>query len=148
MNHYSQWWDDQITLYNKYTDPSTHKVKWFRHVINDCFYKHTVEKLTVGKTTIDTDTTICRIRVSDDFIDKKSWMQLPDDEKLEKFTLGVGDIIVAEETDFEIDEYTPGKRSSDLVKENKEWPGCFTIETININVGGGRGNEHYHVRGV
>ena len=148
MNHYSQWWDDTITLYNKYTDPTTHKVKWFRHVINDCFYKHTVEKLTVGKTTIDTDTTICRIRVSDDFIDKKSWIDLPDAEKAEKFTLGVGDIIVAEETDFEIDDYTAGQRSSDLVKANKEWPGCFTIETVNINVGGGRGNEHYHVRGV
>ena len=148
MNTFPSWWDDTITLYNKYTDPTTHKVKWFRHVINDCFYKHTVEKLTVGKTTIDTDTTICRIRVSDDFIDKKSWIDLPDAEKAEKFTLGVGDIIVAEETDFEIDDYTAGQRSSDLVKANKEWPGCFTIETVNINVGGGRGNEHYHVRGV
>lgn len=148
MNHYSSWWDSTITLYNKFIDPTTKKTKWFRHVITDCFYKHTVEKLTVGKTTIDTDSTICRIRVSDNFIDKKSWVELSDTEKLEKFTLGAGDIIVADETDFEIDEYTQGQRSSDLIKANKEWPGCFTIESININVGGGRGNEHYHVRGV
>ena len=148
MNHYSSWWDSTITLYNKFIDPTTKKTKWFRHVITDCFYKHTVEKLTVGKTTIDTDSTICRIRVSDNFIDKKSWIELSDTEKLEKFTLGAGDIIVADETDFEIDEYTQGQRASDLIKANKEWPGCFTIESININVGGGRGNEHYHVMGV
>lgn len=146
MNHYSSWFDDTITLYNKYT--SNNKVTWYRHVIPGCFYKHTVEKVTIGKTTIDSNSSICRIRVSDDFIDKKSWILLTDEERAEKFTLGAGDIIVADETDFEIDDYTPGKRSSDLIKENKEWPGCFTIETVNINVGGGRGNEHYHVRGT
>lgn len=148
MNHYPSWWDDTITLYNKYIESDTKRVKWFRHVIANCFYKHTVEKMTVGKTTIDTDTTICRIRVSPDFVDKRTWLTLSDAEKAEKFTLGAGDIIVADATDFEIDEYTSGQRSSDLVKTNKEWPGCFTIETVNINVSGGRGNEHYHVRGV
>lgn len=148
MNTYPSWWDDKITLYNKFIDPTTKKTKWFRHVISDCFYKHTIEKITVGKTTIDSNVSICRIRVSDDFVDRKTWIDLDDTEKAEKFTLGAGDIIVADEIDFEIDEYTNGKRSSDLIKENTEWPGCFTIETVNINVGGGRGNEHYHVRGT
>lgn len=148
MNNYPSWWDDTITLYNKYIDPATKKVTWYRHVLHDCFYSHTLEKVTVGKTTIDANTSLCRIRVSDDFIDKKSWMQLDDYERAEKFTLSGGDIIVAEETDFEIDEYEKDKRSSDLIKENKEWPGCFTVEIVNINVGGGRGNEHYHVRGT
>jgi hypothetical protein len=148
MNTYASWWDDTITLYNKYIEPGTNKVKWYRHVIKDCFYKHVLEKMTVGKTTIDTNTTVCRIRVSDDFIDKKSWMALDDSERAEKFTLSAGDIIVADEIDTEVDEYVQCKRSSDLIKANQEWPGCFTIEIVNINVGGGRGNEHYHVRGV
>lgn len=148
MNTYASWWDDTVTLYNKYIEPGTNRVKWYRHVLTGCFYKHTVEKITVGKTTIDTDTTICRIRVSDNFVDKKTWLTLTDEEKSEKFTLGAGDIIVAEETDFEIDEYAQGHRASDLIKSNKEWPGCFTIESININVGCGRGNEHYRVKGV
>ena len=147
MNTYASWWDDTITLYNKYTDPTTKQIKWYRHVIKDCFYKHTLEKVTVGKTTIDANSTICRIRVSDLFIGKKEWMNLKDTERETYFTLGEGDIIVADEIDFDIDEYTPGQRSSDLIKENHEWPGCFTVETVNINVGGGRGNEHYHVRG-
>ena len=148
MNNYPSWWDDTITLYNKYIEPGTKRVKWFRHVLTDCFYKHTVEKITVGKTTIDANVSVCRIRVSDDFIDKKSWMAMSDDEKALYFTLSGGDIIVADEIDFEIDEYTPGQRSSDLIKDNKEWPGCFTVEVVNINVGGGRGNEHYHVKGT
>ena len=148
MNHYPEWWDDTITLYNKYIEPTTKRVTWYRHVLSGCFYKHTVEKVTVGKTTIDTDSSICRIRVSENFIDKKSWMKLTDEGRAEKFTLSGGDIIVADETDFEIDEYVQGKRSSDLVNSNKEWPGCFTIVYANINVGGGRGNEHYHVRGT
>lgn len=148
MNQYGPWWDDTITLYNKYIEPTTKKITWYRHVIPDCFYKHTVEKLTVGKTTIDTNVSICRIRVSPEFLDKKSWMKLSDNERMSYFTLGVGDIVVADETDFDIDEYTAGQRSSDLIKENKEWPGCFTVEVVNINVGGGRGDEHYHVRGT
>lgn len=148
MNHYPTWWDDTITLYNKYIEPETKKVKWYRHVIEGCFYKHTVEKLTVGKTTLDSNSSICRIRVSDDFIDKKSWMSLTDEKKSEKFTLSGGDIIVADKVDFEIDEYAKGKMSSDLINENKEWPGCFTVEIANINVGGGRGNEHYSARGI
>ena len=86
--------------------------------------------------------------MSDDFIDKKAWMKLSDRERMDKFTLSVGDIIVADDVDFEVDEYAKGKTSANLIGENKEWPGCFTIETVNINVGGGRGNEHYHVRGT
>ena len=148
MNHYPTWWDDTITLYNKYIDPETKQVKWYRHVIEECFYSQTVQKVTVGKTTIDTNTTVCRIRVSENFLDKKSWIKLSDAEKAEKFTLSVGDIIVGDEIDFEINEYVNGQRSSDLIKANKLWPGCFTVETANINVGGGRGNEHYHARGV
>lgn len=148
MNHYADWWDDTITLYNKYIDPVSKKVTWYRHVIPDCFYKHTIEKITVGNTTIDSNVTICRIRVSDKFIDKKTWMSLDSSERAELFTLSVGDIIVADAIDFEIDEYSKDKTSSKLINQNTEWPGCFTIETVNINVGGNRGNEHYHVRGT
>lgn len=148
MNHYASWWDDTVTLYNKFIDPTTKKTLWFRHVIPGCFYNHKIEKITVGNTTIDSNVSICRIRVSDDFVDRKAWLDLTSDEKKTHFTLGAGDIVVADEVTFEIDEYTSGQRSSDLIKENHEWPGCFTIESVNINVGGGRGNEHYHVRGT
>lgn len=147
MNHYPKWWNTTVTLYNKYTGEDK-KVKWYRTVLENCFYRHTLDKITVGNTTIASNVSVCRIRVNDSFINRDEWMKLLDSEKDEHFTLCTGDIIVAGETEFEIDEYTNGKRSSDLIKQYREYPGCFTIETVNINVGGGRGNEHYHVRGT
>ena len=147
MNHYPSWWDNTITLYNKYVDAEK-KIYWYRHVIENCFYKHALDKITIGNTTISSDVSICRIRVNDAFIGKADWNELQDSEKATKFTLSTGDIIVVGNVDFEINEYEKDKRSSDLVKKYKEWPGCFTIENVNINVGGGRGNEHYYVRGV
>jgi hypothetical protein len=145
MNRYPSWWNTTITLYNRFVD-SDNRVYYYRRVISDCFYKHTVDKIVVGETTIASNSTICRIRVSDYYINKGEWNELVD--KTSKFTLSSGDIIIAGEVDFEVDEYAKGKRSSDLLAKYKDYPGCFTIETVNINVGGGRGNEHYHVRGV
>ena len=130
--------------------------------------------MTVNNTVITSDSTICRIRVSEAFINPRDWDALPDeavigtsvigttigttigtsiigtsviDTKETRFTIRPGDIIIAGEVDFEIDEYTKGKRSSDLIAEYQSWPGCFTVETVSINVGGGRGNEHYSARG-
>jgi hypothetical protein len=147
MNNYPGWWNSTITLYNKYTD-SERKVHYFRHIIEGCYYSHTLDKITLGNTTLASNSSICRIRVDDNFLDKREWNEATNSEKLAHFTLSIGDIIVAGEVDFEIDEYTSGQRVSDLVKEYKEWPGCFTVEVANINVGAGRGNEHYLARGV
>ncbi len=147
MNHYAKWWDTTITLFNKYVGEDK-KVKWYSTVIKDCFYKHSLNKITVGNTTIASNVSVCRIRVNDSFLTKDAWMKLQDSERSNHFTLCTGDIIVAGETDFELDEYVNGKRSSDLIKQYNNWPGCFTIESVDINVGGGRGNEHYHVRGM
>lgn len=147
MNHYPSWWNNTVTLYCKYEDPVTKKIKWYRYVIEDCFYKHTVEKLTVGKVTVDGSYTVCRIRVNENYVDKVNWMLLTDSERYDQFTLSGGDIIVKGDITEAIDEYLSGHRSSDLIKAYKDYPGCFTVEFVNINVGGGRGNEHYHVRG-
>lgn len=147
MNHYGQWWDDTVTLYNKVTDRNG-QVTWYRHLLEECFYQHTVEKVTTGDTTLTSDSSICRIKVSDYFLPKREYDMLDSSDKELFFTLAAGDIIVPEDVDFEIDEYTRGKRSSDLMKEYKDYPGCFTIEIVNINTGGGRGNEHYKVKGM
>lgn len=147
MNHYPKWWNTTITLFNKYVGDDK-RVKWYSTVIDECFYRHSLDKILIGDTTIASNVSICRIKVSDSFIGRSEWMKLLDSERSNYFTLGTGDIIVADEVDFVIDEYTNGKRSSDLIKKYSEWPGCFTIESVNINVGGERGNEHYHVRGT
>lgn len=148
MNNYGQWWNSTITLYNKFKNPDDNKIYWYRHVIKDCFYNHSQNEIVVGQSKIASDVSVCRIRVNDSFKDKRSWNELNSSEKEQFFTLAPGDIIVADETEFEINEYEKGKRSSDMMAEYKEWPGCFTVKSVNINVGGGRGNEHYLARGV
>lgn len=147
MNNFPSWWDKTITLYNKVTNNELKRVDWYRHVITNCFYSHKLESVIVGKIKLESDISVCRIPVSDMFMGRKEWLKLSDEDKHQYFTLCSGDIIVEDEIDFEIDERKQGRRSSDLIKDNSEWPGCFTIETVNINVGGGRGNEHYHVKG-
>lgn len=147
MNNYPSWWDSTVTIYNKYTDPATKRVTWYPHVVHDCFWKRSDLQILRNTMAIESDSTICRIRVNSLFLPDYVWKDLTDEGKTSYFTLGVGDIIVNAEVDDEIDEYTPGKRSSDLVEKYKRAQDCLVIEKSTITVGGGRGLEHYHVRG-
>ena len=148
MNHYGSWWDQTLTVYNKYTDPQTKLIIWHRHVITDCFWKYVGEKIHIGNTVIETKDIICRIPKRDDFMEKYLWINLPNDEMSDYFTLGENDVIIKGEVDDIVDEYTSGHRSTDLVAKYKALQGCMTINRVAINTGGGRGNEHYYVKGT
>ena len=147
MNHYPSWWNETITIYNKYTDPVSRMITWHRHVVRDAFWKNVGNKITIDTTVIDTDTIICRIRKDAEFLPKHEWIALPNDEMDNFYTLGRGDIIIRDEVDDEVNEYTAGQKSTDLVSKYKDLQGCMTIDAITINTEGGRGNEHYLVRG-
>lgn len=148
MNNYPEWWSTTITVYNKYTDPQTDMVVWYRTVVENAFWKYVGEKLVIGKTVLETNNTICRIRKDDRFLEKYEWLQIPNYNMSNYFTLGKGDIIVKGEVSDIIDEYQSGKRSTDLINKYKELQGCMTIEEIAINVGDNRCNEHYLAKGV
>ena len=147
MNHYPSWWNETITIYNRYTDPVTKLITWYRHVVHGAFWKDIGNNITIDKTVIATDVIICRMRVDDAFMPKYDWMRLPNDEMSEYYALGKGDIIVHAEVEDEIDEYTNGSKSTDLVRKYKDLQGCMTIDKVTININGGRGNEHYLVQG-
>jgi len=148
VNNYPTWWNETLTVYNRYEDPITNLVTWYSHVITGCFWKYIGNKVHINDVVLDTKDIICRIRIRDDFMEKYEWINLPADSKANFFTLGKGDIIVKGEVDDEISEYVAGHRSNDLVKKYKELQGCMVIDEYTINTGGGRGNEHYHVRGA
>lgn len=63
------------------------------------------------------------------------------------FTLAPGDIIVKGESDEEIDEYTSGHRSSDLLSKYHDYQACMEITEYANNSGIGRNNKHYLARG-
>ena len=147
MNHYPSWWNETITIYNKFTDPVSRLITWHRHVVNGAFWKNVGNKITIDTTVIETDTIICRIRVDEEFLPKHKWIALPNDEMDDFYTLGRGDIIIRDEVDDEVDEYTQGHKATDLINKYKDLQGCMTIDKVAINVGGGRGEEHYLAQG-
>ena len=146
MSKYPEWWNTTITVYNKYENPSSRIITWYKTVIHNCFWKYTGNKIVVGETALETNTTMCRIPVNTAFLEKYEWDEL--DDKSEHFTLGLGDIIIKGEVDEIVDEYTAGHRSSDLLAKYKRLQGCMVIEQSAMNTGLGRGMEHYYVRGV
>ena len=148
MNSYPVWWDTKLTIYNKYEDPQTHITTWFSNVVENSFWKYIGEKINIGNTVLETNNTICRIRKDDRFLEKHEWIALPNDKMAEHFTLSPGDMIVKGEVDDVINEYVNGQRSSDLLKKYKALQGCIVIDEVAINVGEGRCNEHYYVRGI
>lgn len=148
MNNYPSWWNTTVTIYNKYIDQQTQLVRWYRHVVEGTFWKYTGNKVVVGNTVLETKDIICRIRQDKNFLEKHEWILIPNDEMGNYFTLSQGDIIVKGEVDDSIDEYTSGHRSSDLKKKYKSLQGCLEIQEWADNTGGGRGNEHYYVKGI
>ena len=146
---YPEWWDTTITVYNKFQDPQTQVVIWYRTVVTGAFWKDIGEKITVGRTVLETNDIICRVRKDSRFLEKYQWLQKPNDEMSNYFTLAKGDIIVKGEVTDGIDEYvTSGIRSTALISKYKQLQGCMTIEEIALNVGPGRCNEHYLVKGI
>lgn len=147
MNNYPSWWDQTITVYNRYEDASTHQVTWYRTVLTDCFWKYADEKLLIGSTKVEANYTVCRVPVNPKYKMKYAWDNLSSSEKANYFTFGPGDIIILGEVTDTVDEYTSGKRSTDLISKYKKLQGCMTVNYGIVNVGGGRGQEHYRVRG-
>ena len=146
MSNYPSWWNTTVTVYNKYEDPETRQISWFRHTRPGCFFKYTGNKISVGETTLETDTVICRVPISTAFKESYSWNALS--VKSGYFTFSPGDIVAKGIISDGIDEYTSGQRSSDFLKKHKKLQGCFVVNACSINTGEGRGLEHYYVRGV
>lgn len=146
------WWDKTITIYNKYVDPTTQRISWYRTVVNNCFWKYVNTLYNMGRygmstvgVQLEVKNVVCRIPKDRRFLDKQAWKALSD--KTGRFTLANGDMIFLGRIDEEIDEYTQGKRSTDLMSRYKEFDACIEIESYVNNVQTGVGLEHYRVVG-
>ena len=148
MNNYPSWWNTTVTIYNKYTDPQTQLVTWYRTVVDGAFWKYAGNKVYVGNTVLETKDIICRLRKDDRFRERHEWVAIPNDNMNNYFTLSQGDIIVKGNVSDTINEYASGLRSTDLKKKYKALQGCLEVQEWANNTGGGRGNEHYYVKGI
>ena len=137
-------WEQTITLYNKHEDEQTGAVRWYRHKLNKCFFKNTNTKANIGGVQIKTDDSVVRIPVQSKYLPPHKWLNIPNDEKPTKLTLQPGDLIFFGDVSEEIDEYTSGKRSSDLIAKYKTL-GSLYITSVNIN--DWMYGQHYFVKG-
>ena len=144
---YPVWWEDTITVYNKFTDPQTQVVTWYRTVLSNCFWKYDHSKVTIGQTELESNRTICRIPQDERFLERYQWESLANDKMAEYFTLSEGDIVIKGEVDDEINEYTKGHRSNDIIAKYKKLQGCIEIEAVSINTKTSTNNKHYHISG-
>lgn len=144
---YPIWWDTTLTLYNKYVDAQTQLIRWYRRVLENCFWKASGDRTAINDVVLDTSGIICRIPQSNFFLEKFEWVMLPNDEMDDYFTLAPEDIIIKGIVTDEIDEYQKGHRASDLLSKYRDLRGCMEIQEIAINTGRGRNNPHYWIRG-
>lgn len=147
MNNYPVWWEQDLTVYNRYEDPTTHVITWYRHNLSNCFWNYDKNIVRVEDIVLETNRTICRIPKNAKFKEQYEWVNLSNDTMSSYWTLGIGDIIVKGNVTDDIDEYTPNHRSSDLITKYRKLQGCMQIEVVAINTGAGRCNEHYYVSG-
>lgn len=148
MNNYPSWWNTTITLFNKYEDPTTQLISWYKTTIEGCFWSNIHDQVKIGKTVLETDGVICRIRKDEKYLDLENWLALPTDMKDSYFTLGPQDIIIKGEVDDVINEYQSGSRSTDILAKYQRFQRCIEVKQFMDNTGGERGNEHYYVKGV
>lgn len=145
---YPLWWETTVTIYNKFADPQTDVITWYRHVITDCFWSLDGTTVQVGTVELDSKSIICRIPKDDRFLDKKDWIKIPNDQMSQYFTISQGDIVVKGEITDEINEYVAGQRSTDLLAKYRAYQECMEIRQYSNNTGVGRNNEHYLLRGL
>ena len=148
MNNYPSWWDTTVTLFNKYEDPTTQLVSWYKTTIEGCFWSNLHDRVKIGKTILEADGIICRIRKDARYLDIEDWLILPSDLKNNYFTLRQQDILIKGDIADEINEYQSGSRSTEILAKYKQFQKCLEIAQFMDNTGGGRGNEHYYVKGV
>lgn len=146
MNNYPKWWDATITLYNKYINPDTKEISWYRHILENCFWKDTNNREIIQDMVLETNYIICRIPKNDLYLPRYEWVNLED--KSQNFTFGVGDILVDGSIEEDIDEYSKDMRSSDFLKRHKDIYGCMTIQRFQDDTGSIRNNPHYYIRGI
>lgn len=146
------WWDKTITVYNKFVDPTTQRVSWYRTVVENCFWKAQNIIFNMGRYGVsqigvltENKTITCRIPKNEKYLAKKEWREL--ENKSEYFTLANKDIIVLGEVEDVIDEYVAGQRSTDLIAKYTEDDACLEIDAYVDNVQTGVGLEHYRITG-
>lgn len=136
-------WNKTITLYNKSEDDQT-GIKWYRHKLENCFFKSTRNVSEGGGVQRATTDTVIRIPKQNNFLAPFEWVGLSDRDKANYLTLQEGDLIILGDVHEDIDEYTTGQRSSDLIAKYSTLGSVF-VDSVRNNTD--LPGAHYFVGG-
>ena len=136
-------WDKTITLYNK-SENEDGLITWYRHKLEECFWKHKKSGSDAGNVRTETDEGIIRIPAQANYVSAYDWQNLSNAEKGEYMTLKKDDLIFLGDVSEEIDEYTAGKRSSDLIAKYKL---LGSVSVVSVVINDFAPGAHYFVRG-
>lgn len=147
MSNYPNWWNSTITIYNKYENPTTSEITWYRKSIDNCFISDNFLRTVFEKQVDTANSLIVRIPQSSSYKSASAW-----DVEVNKsnyFTLRQGDIIINGTVTDTVDEYgaTGTITSNDLIVKYKKSSNCMVINVFQDNTGTGRGIPHYRVNG-
>lgn len=134
------YWNKTITIYNRYEN-SDGIIKYYRKVLHNCFWKETNNKISVSNVSLQSNNHIIRIPQSYDYLPPAEWLNSSD--KVNKFTLQTGDIIIKGDITFDIDELKDGCRLNDFLSRYRQ--GITEITSVNDNTD--LPNAHYFVKG-
>lgn len=144
---YPAWWADTITVYSKYENPITDMITWYRYKIDNCFMQQNSSVLMGNQVQYNTNNIVVRIPQQDNFKPYAEWINVPNAEMPNYFTINTGSIVIQGDIEDTIDEYTTGKRSTDLLNKYKGLVQCITVTSFSDNTGVGRVLPHYRVMG-
>lgn len=146
MNKYPVWWNNTVTLYNRYEDPLTQIVTWQKITLKNCFWKvnSNVSYSSDSLSNTFSNSIICRIPKNSKYVNPYQWKKLNTVSRNATFTLQIGDIVINGKIDDDIDESVKGKRSTDIISKYKDL-GAIRIELISDNSDDARNIQHYIV---
>lgn len=138
------YWNDTITLYNKFEDTQTGVISWHRHTVEGCFVKRTNNRIKVGGVQKQSDYTIIRIPEQENYLPPHKWAELSANDTTKYMTLQSGDLVFLGNINDEMNERSEGRRSNDIIAKHQALGSVF-IKSVNINTD--LLNAHYYVRG-
>lgn len=119
------YWDTTLTLYSRNIG-ADNRVEWESTVIADCFWRRKALRERNSGAEFALNGFICRI---------------PGDA----VSVNIGDIIVSGHITDQIDEYTAGMRSADLIQRYQGR--CMTVSEVHYNAAPFAALKHFYAEG-
>lgn len=121
-----------ITLYNcmSAADSPDKKDHWYRHVLQDCYYKAAVTRVESGTSAKMQNVYTVRIPESQNYKPYREWCGLAEEDRKTCFTLHLDDIVVAGEC---LEEITGASGQSAVQVMNRYKPDAFKATAVSDN---------------